>query len=280
METRLKYAASSWWKDDLKRQQDGSLRQNFNDLKKLVQDAIYILGSRKALAVTPAATKSNATDTKMEFSSQPQPQHQQNQQQQGQQQQLSRRQLKQLRIQQRQEQMQQQYQQQQQHLQQQHQHQNQQQPLKSYVMAITDSPPKEQEKCVFCDGPHASEVCSKMWSADMDTRLSIARERKVCLKCLKIGHMGRDCQEPGSCTTCQRPGHQAMFHGRPYKKPNQQQQSMSVNAMSFIPALPQAPSMQSQSAQNYAAPLIPTAPALSSISTQPQESTNTSGSIL
>ena len=45
METRLKYAASRWWKQDLKRQQDGSLRPNFNDLKKLVQDAIYILGS-------------------------------------------------------------------------------------------------------------------------------------------------------------------------------------------------------------------------------------------
>ena len=25
-------------------------------------------------------------------------------------------------------------------------------------MAITDSPPKEQKKCAFCDGPHASEV--------------------------------------------------------------------------------------------------------------------------
>ncbi|MEL7520988.1 MAG: hypothetical protein AAGJ80_05110, partial [Cyanobacteria bacterium J06553_1] len=279
METRLKYAASKWWNEDLKRQQDGSRRQSFNDLKKLVQDAIYILGSRKALAVPPAVTKTNATDARME-SSQPQTQQQQAQGQQGQQQQLSRRQLKQQRLQQRQDQMQQQYHQQQQHLQQHQQQQQQpQQPLRSYVMAITDSPPKEQQKCVFCEGPHASEVCNKMWSADMETRLATAREKKVCLKCLKPGHLGRDCPEPATCTICKRPGHHAMFHGRPFKKPGQQQ-SMSVNAMSFIPALPQPQFNPSQSAANATAPLIPTAPALSNRIPTALDSANSTGSLL
>ena len=132
----------------MKRQQNGLLGQSFNDLKKLVQDAIYILGSKKASAVPPADIKSNAMDVRMEQSSQSQTQPQGQQQQQ-----LSRRQL-----------------------------------------------------------------------------------------------MGHDCPEPASCSICLHPGHHGMFHGHPFKKLNQQSISMSINSMSFVPALLQPPVNPSQPA--------------------------------
>ena len=257
VESRLKHAANKWWQEDLKCQQDGSPRQNFDSLKKIVQDSIFILGSRKALTVPPMVTKSNATESSTPTTSQPQPQHQQNQQQQ----QLSRRQLKLQRQQQRQAQAE---------MNLQHQHLpgqkagESQPPLKSYLAAFTDSPPKQQEKCICCGGPHKTDSCQKLWAMDMDARLKWARDNEICLKCLTPGHVGRDCPNPATCSVCSRPGHHGLFHGRPFKKPTQQTPSINANAMSFIPAVLQNPADSSQSAPiSVQPPLAPSAPASS-----------------
>ena len=226
MEARLKHSAMTWWREDLKCQQERNQRYNFNDLKKLVQDAIYILGSRKALEAPPAP-RVNATET----SSQPQPQQSQDQQQQ----QLSRRQLRQQRQQQR-LQMQQESNQ--------HQQEPQQgpcshqapptQPLRTLANVLKESPPKTQQKCNACDGPHATELCKLLWSLEMEPRVEKARERKLCFKCLSLGHNGRGCPNPPpTCGTCNKVGHHTMFHGRPFKKP---ESNLSVNATSFQPA--------------------------------------------
>ena len=193
----------------------------------------------------------------MQVSSQPQPQQQQNQQQQ----QLSRRQLKLQRQQQRQAQAEMHHQ---------HQHlpgQNAcdgQPPLKSYLAAFTDSPPKKQEKCLCCGGPHKTDSCQKLWAMDMDARLKWARDNEICLKCLIPGHVGRDCPNPATCSVCDRPGHHGLFHGRPFKKPNQQTSSMTANAMSFVPAILQQPINPSQPAQMpVQPPQVPSLPASS-----------------
>ena len=226
MESRLKHSAMRWWREDLKCQQERNQRYVFNDLKKLVQDAIYILGSRKALEATPAP-RINATET----SSQPQPQQNQDQQQQ----QLSRRQLRQQRQQQR-LQMQQDSNQQQQEPQQgpcSHQAPPT-QPLRTLANVLKESPPKLQQKCNACDGPHETELCKLLWSLEMEPRVEKARERRICFKCLSLGHNGRNCPNPPpTCRTCNKTGHHTMFHGRPFKKP---ESSLSINATSFQPA--------------------------------------------
>ena len=137
-------------------------------------------------------------------------------------------------------------------------------PLKSYLAAFTDSPPKQQEKCLCCGGPHKTDACQKLWAMDMDARLKWARDNEICLKCLTPGHVGRDCQHPATCSVCSRPGHHGLFHGRPYKKPTQQVPSMTANAMSFVPAILQNPAVPSQSAPiSVQPPLAATAPASS-----------------
>ena len=50
VENRLAYTANEWWQKDLRRQEDEGRRNSFVDLKKLMQDAIYILRSRQNFA--------------------------------------------------------------------------------------------------------------------------------------------------------------------------------------------------------------------------------------
>ena len=217
IEARLPHAANTWWKEELRRQQQGICRQHFGDLKKVVQDTIYILGSRKALTA-PLTSKTNATETTTQF--QPPQQDQPAQR-------PSRKQLRAQRLQQKQMQ----------------EGQLPQEPIPSYINALKEAPLKEQSTdcCNICGGMHKTETCHTFISKDVDGRVEVARERKLCFKCLNPGHNGRNCPNPPpTCGECNKEGHHTLFHGRKFVKP-QQPASLSVNAMSFQPASNVAP---------------------------------------
>jgi len=56
--------------------------------------------------------------------------------------------------------------------------------------------------CVFCNGSHWNDECSKYQT--VQERKKAAREAKRCLRCLREGHFAANCQKPAKCFYCKK----------------------------------------------------------------------------
>ena len=53
------------------------------------------------------------------------------------------------------------------------------------------------DSCPYCLEAHNLESCEKFCKLDSpDERLSFAREKRMCYKCLRSGHLGSGCPAP------------------------------------------------------------------------------------
>lgn len=59
-------------------------------------------------------------------------------------------------------------------------------------------------KCIFCDGAHASESCFKAQKFSIDQKKTVCKEKKVCFRCLKFGHLPTRCRSRLRCIVCGR----------------------------------------------------------------------------
>lgn len=59
-------------------------------------------------------------------------------------------------------------------------------------------------KCIFCDGGHASDSCFKAQKFSIDQKKTVCKEKKVCFKCLKFGHLSIRCRSRVRCIVCGR----------------------------------------------------------------------------
>ena len=64
---------------------------------------------------------------------------------------------------------------------------------------------KTMRACVFCNKDHFSDECKTM--ADVGSRRIAASKGGRCFKCLRKGHMARDCQRTKACFHCGKEGH-------------------------------------------------------------------------
>ncbi|CAK5045137.1 unnamed protein product [Meloidogyne enterolobii] len=55
-------------------------------------------------------------------------------------------------------------------------------------------------KCAFCSDPHYDNQCKKY--NNIEKRVERARELKLCLKCLKLGHGANNCKNKIECFHC------------------------------------------------------------------------------
>ncbi|VDN44846.1 unnamed protein product [Gongylonema pulchrum] len=62
-------------------------------------------------------------------------------------------------------------------------------------------------RCAFCSADHWSDKCLKFTT--LEQRRNRAREVKACYKCLRRGHIAKDCREQRGCYRCKRPHHVA-----------------------------------------------------------------------
>ncbi|KRX86423.1 hypothetical protein T4E_2798 [Trichinella pseudospiralis] len=49
--------------------------------------------------------------------------------------------------------------------------------------------------CPFCEGDHDATSCKRFLDADHESRASLLREKGVCYKSLKTGHLARECRK-------------------------------------------------------------------------------------
>ncbi|UYV83340.1 hypothetical protein LAZ67_23000632 [Cordylochernes scorpioides] len=69
-------------------------------------------------------------------------------------------------------------------------------------LVVADGKSNNAYKCVFCDGKHLSEQCSKAMSMSLEERRKIIQEKQCCYSCLKPGHFSKYCRNVVKCVIC------------------------------------------------------------------------------
>ena len=59
--------------------------------------------------------------------------------------------------------------------------------------------PKPAFSCPLCQGSHGIAKCKKWLAANVEERWSLAKEHKVCFRCLYVGHQGKECKSTKKC---------------------------------------------------------------------------------
>ena len=105
----------------------------------------------------------------------------------------------------------------------------------SYAGSVTKSPPLPQptERCVVCEGYHATVACATLAKLDADTKRKRLMDKRACLSCfLPNSHIAKKCPTPAKCIICHRP-HHTILHGCTYP---QAAPRLSATATAFQPA--------------------------------------------
>uniref|UniRef100_A0A2S2PGT2 Integrase catalytic domain-containing protein n=1 Tax=Schizaphis graminum TaxID=13262 RepID=A0A2S2PGT2_SCHGA len=74
-----------------------------------------------------------------------------------------------------------------------------------------------QMKCHLCSGAHRLSDCSKFKAASVDDRYNTVCTHRLCMVCLREGHMSFKC--PDSCSICKRRHHALLHRDAIVKKP-------------------------------------------------------------
>ena len=85
-------------------------------------------------------------------------------------------------------------------------------PMKSRQPNQTVSPSTQLSPCSICMGNHPVAKCIKLSSASLDEKYDIVRSKRLCFRCLKPGHLSRDCQSRSNCRDCNN-RHHTLLHG-------------------------------------------------------------------
>ena len=76
------------------------------------------------------------------------------------------------------------------------------------VRSSSVKPLQLKPRCAFCKSDHWSSACGRYKT--IKARTERAMELRLCLKCLKEGHIAKQCKGRRSCYHCQKPHHQAL----------------------------------------------------------------------
>lgn len=80
------------------------------------------------------------------------------------------------------------------------------------------------KSCLFCEGGHGLDMCSKLEKKTQDEKIAFMRENGICFGCLGKGHLSRDCRKRLTCDICGLK-HPRMLHIHQRKKEMDTQQT-------------------------------------------------------
>ncbi|XP_046346812.2 uncharacterized protein LOC124127462 [Haliotis rufescens] len=76
----------------------------------------------------------------------------------------------------------------------------------------TGQPPPADRKCLCCESnQHFVSECEKFTALSYDEIVNFIRSKRLCFRCLRKGHLSKDCRSNITCTKCQR-RHNALLH--------------------------------------------------------------------
>lgn len=88
-----------------------------------------------------------------------------------------------------------------------------------------------KKTCTYCDGSHAIFDCEAFKKLNEQERIDKAKEKKLCMKCLRSNHKTSLCKSTTNCKLCDRQ-HNTMLHLKefvPKKWPNKNEENNNNN---------------------------------------------------
>lgn len=61
---------------------------------------------------------------------------------------------------------------------------------------------KPKLNCLFCQEEHYMDLCDSFKQLEHEAKLKFVRDNKLCFKCLRKGHMSKDCRNHRTCKQC------------------------------------------------------------------------------
>ena len=98
------------------------------------------------------------------------------------------------------------------------------------------------DRCLYCQSGHSTTLCNRLLAMSLEERVAVANKLRLCFHCTSTGHNAKNCPDKKTvtCSTCNRKGHIALFHGRPSIPPNgssDQQRRNGNNNVGFEPKI-------------------------------------------
>ena len=95
----------------------------------------------------------------------------------------------------------------------------------TFAQQVKTSPKKDQPemgRCLYCQSSHQITQCNRVIAMSLAERVEMANKLRLCFHCMETGHGAKFCPEKRNvtCTTCNRRGHIALFHGRQQLPPS------------------------------------------------------------
>ena len=81
----------------------------------------------------------------------------------------------------------------------------------------TTTTSKGAVKCIFCSASHYSDKCTVV--TDPNERHDIAKNQKLCFKCLSKGHSIKSCKNKRNCYNCKKSNHHTALCPTPRERP-------------------------------------------------------------
>lgn len=114
-----------------------------------------------------------------------------------------------------------------------------------FVATTTETPTK---RCTSCDGDHWITECKRFRDATVEQRWELAKNKKLCFKCLRQRHMKINCRGH-ACRKCKRP-HHVMLHSERAPQPSSSENEHV--AMATQGSAPQIEHVAMQTGENSA----------------------------
>ena len=134
----------------------------------------------------------------------------------------------------------------------------------SSASALHSSSTSSSVCCVFCKRNHFSENCISFLKLTPEERFQRFRSLGLCIRCMKPGHMGKDCN--ALCKLCRRYHHQVLCRGKDFTRKASTNQSTPVQSSpdpnssdSSKAVSPAKPAMMSVASSKHYVSVLPTA---------------------
>ncbi|XP_031554426.1 uncharacterized protein LOC116291397 [Actinia tenebrosa] len=105
--------------------------------------------------------------------------------------------------------------------------------------------------CLICDGKHAIAKCDTLNQTNADARFELVREKRLCFRCFKSGHVSADCPSKSTCGECGK-RHHTLLHGSTPRTKSRDEQRTSATGPPRSQSKPSQSSPDAESAHSNA----------------------------
>ena len=102
---------------------------------------------------------------------------------------------------------------------------------KKASVRATETDAEMNEECLFCNEDHLTRDCRKLAAVETSEKEDFVRKQGVCYKCLRKGHLVKECTFQPKCSLCDG-RHPTALHGRKFKESLRERDAVTLASVS------------------------------------------------